>query len=466
MPPRPRTGPMLRSRAVIDLDATHSAPPRLPVRRDDGGPSFPGKLARYFHLAFRVTYEDGVLLTASALAFVSVLSLIPLLTALSFVGARVFSQYPQRSLEIIVQILPYSDKSVVDAIAEFLDQAETIHGVGVIAFFVTTIYLFATVEETFNKIWNVSRRRPVRARLISFLLMIFWGPLLIGATFSSLIVLRQSPAFRRLLQESFLLNVLPFLATVVGLTVLYWRVPYTHVRLRNALAGGLLTGILLEILREGFGSYVEVFRNVSIVYGSYAFALLFMISLDLTWTIILFGAVATYTAQHFSLLARGLHRHPPVQAAWVGLATLALIARRFNNGEPPLTREALADRMCLPTMELERILRPLAIHGPLQLVGDHGYALSADPRKIRVEEVLAAYDHRARRGAELVGEPIAAHLQELIGEQGRIRACTLGELTVAGLLEAEPTLGDSPKNSSLPPQPLPSTIPPSSTVGQ
>ena len=205
---------------------------------------------------------------------------------------------------------------------------------------------------------------------------------------------------------------LPFVATVVGLTMLYWRVPYTHVRLRNALAGGLLAGILLEILREGFGSYVEVFRNVSIVYGSYAFALLFMISLDLTWTIILFGAVATYTAQHFSLLARGLHRHPPVQAAWVGLATLALIARRFDGGEPPLSREALADRMCLPTMELERILRPLAIQGPLQLVGDHGYALSADPRQIRVEEVLAAYDHRARRGAELVGEAIAAHLQD------------------------------------------------------
>ncbi len=350
-----------------------------------------------------MTYEDGVLLTASALAFVTVLSLIPLLTALSFVGARVFSQYPQRSLEIFVQILPYSDKSLVDAIAEFLDQAETIHGVGVIAFFVTTLYLFATVEETFNRIWNVSRRRPIRARLISFILLIFWGPLLIGATFSSLIMLRQSPAFRRLFQESFLLNVLPFVATVVGLTILYWRVPYTSVRLRNALAGGLLTGILLEILREGFASYVELFRNVSIVYGSYAFALLFMISIDLTWTIILFGAVATYTAQHFSLLSRGLHRHPPVQAAWVGLATLALIARRFNRGEPPLSREALADRMCLPTDELERILRPLATQGPLQVVGDHGYALTADPRQIRVEEVLAAYDHRARRGAELVG---------------------------------------------------------------
>jgi len=451
---------------VIDLDATQVVPPRLPVRRDDGGPSFPGKLARYFHLAFRVTYEDGVLLTASALAFVTVLSLIPLLTALSFVGARIFSQYPQRSLEIFVQILPYSDKSLVDAIAEFLDQAETIHGAGVIAFFVTTLYLFATVEETFNRIWGVSRRRPVRARLISFILLIFWGPLLIGATFSSLILLRQSPAFRHLFQESFLLNVLPFVATVVGLTMLYWRVPYTNVRLRNALAGGLLTGILLEILREGFGSYVEVFRNVSIVYGSYAFALLFMISIDLTWTIILFGAVATYTAQHFSLLARGLHRHPPVQAAWVGLATLALIARRFNHGKPPLSREALADRMCLPTDELERILRPLSIQGSLQVVGDHGYALSADPQQILVEEVLAAYDHRARRGAELVGGEISAHLQELIGELAAVRARTLADLTVAGLLEGPATAEAREKPAALPPEAPVRTIPPSSTVGQ
>jgi membrane protein len=446
---------------VVDLDATvvRSVKPARAPRRDDGGPAFLGKLARYFHLAFRVTYEDGVLLTASALAFVTILSLIPLLTALSFVGARIFSQYPQRSLEIFVQILPYSDKSVVDAIAEFLDQAETIHGVGVIAFFVTTLYLFATVEETFNKIWNVSRRRPVRARLISFVLLIFWGPLLIGATFSSLLVLRQSPAFRRLLQESLLLNVLPFVATVVGLTILYWRVPYTNVRLRNALAGGLLTGILLEILREGFGSYVEVFRNVSIVYGSYAFAMLFMISIDLTWTLILFGAVATYTAQHFSLLSRGLHRHPPVQAAWVGLATLALIARRFNRGEPPLSREGLADRMCLATNEMERILRPLTTKGPLHVVGDHGYALAADPREIRVEEVLAAYDHRARRGAELVGGEISANLQELIGDLAEVRTGTLQDLTVAGLLEARET-------PSLPSPTSPSTIPASRTVGQ
>ena len=77
--------------------------------------------------------------------------------------------------------------------------------------------------------------------------------------------------------------------------------------------------------------------------------------------------------------------------------------------------------------------------------------------------MLAAYDHRARRGAELVGGEIAAHLQELIGELAAVRDRTLGDLTVAGLLEVP---GTGEKSSALPPEGPPSTIPASRTVGQ
>jgi len=122
--------------------------------------------------------------------------------------------------------------------------------------------------------------------------------------------------------------------------------------------------------------------------------------------------------------------------------------------------------MCLPTNELERILRPLATQGPLEVVGDHGYALTADPRQIRVEEVFAAYDHRARRGAELVSGEIAAHLQELIGELAAVRAGTVGDLTVAGLLESPRLEVTGEKRPALPPEAPVRTIPPSSTVGQ
>jgi len=397
-------------------------------------PSFGLQLARYFALTLRQVNEDSVLLTASALAFVTVLSLVPLLTAFSFIGARVFHQYPQRTLEVFVQILPYSEESVVEKMGEFLDQAETLHGFGLAVFLTTALFGFSTVEEALNRIWNVSRRRPFRVRLLSFVLLLFWGPVLIGVTFSSLIALRQSPALRRLFAESFLLNLLPLAATIVGLTTLYWLVPYTRVRFRNALAGGLLAAILLEMLRVGFGSYVRFFHGVNVVYGSFAFALLFMISIELTWMIILLGSEAAYAAQHFRVLSHGLHRHPPVQAAWVGLAAVALIARRFARGEPILSLNGLADRLSLPSREMELILRPLLTHGALRSFGDQGYFLAADPHRLQVEQVFQAYDHRAGRSAELAGGDLQACLEELIGDLARVRAERLGDLTVADLI--------------------------------
>ncbi len=395
----------------------------------------PRRLARFFGLTLRQSHDDGIFLTASALAFVTILSLIPLLAAFSFVGARVFNQYQQRSLEVFVQVLPYSDQTVTEKLREFLEQAGTIHGYGIIFFFLTTLFAFATIEESLNKIWNVSRRRPVKVRLLSFLLLLFWGPLLIGATFTSLILLRQSPGLRVILQSSILFAVLPFVATTVGLTTLYWLVPYTRVQLRNALIGGLLAAILLELLRQGFASYVEFFRNVNIVYGSFAFALLFMMSIELTWTIVLLGAEASYTAQHFPRLARGIHYQAPLQAAWVGLTALTLIARRFAHGEPVLSPAALAERLHLSPRELERVIRPLLTHNLLrESAGEHGYLLAADPQQLPVDRVFQAYDHRARRGVEPVGEALRGRLEGLIGELAVARGERLDGTTLADLI--------------------------------
>jgi membrane protein len=429
-------------------------------------PSFARLLSRYLVLTLRQGYEDAILLTASALAFVTILSLVPLLAALAFVGARVFSQYPEKSLEVFIQVLPYSEKTITDKLREFLDQAEAMHGFGLAALFVTTLVAFGTIEETFNKIWNVTRRRLFRYRLLTFSLLLFWAPLLIGVTFSSLLLLRQSSALRELVRGSFLLHVTPFLATVVGLTLLYWLVPSTRVRFRNALAGALFGAILLEILRQSFGYYVEFFRGVSTVYGSSAFVLLFMISIELTWIIVLLGSEAAYTAQHFALLSRGLHTHPPVAARWVGLAALAFLAspaegggrwrgrgrngeaeggepagarsrgdRRRERNEPPST-EDLASHLSLPARDLERTLHPLLARGLLHETAERGYILGRDPAVLRIGEVFDAYEHRARRSVEHLGDDLRERLEPWIAALGDARSERLGALTLADLLAA------------------------------
>src|SRR5205807_9296546 len=103
------------------------------------------------------------------------------------------------------------------------------------ALFATTLFAFATIEETFNKIWNVSRRRPFRYRLLTFFLLLFVGPLLIGVTFSSLILLRQSPNLRELVRGSVILHLTPFVASVVALTMPNSLVPSTRFRTPSAL---------------------------------------------------------------------------------------------------------------------------------------------------------------------------------------------------------------------------------------
>jgi hypothetical protein len=82
-----------------------------------------------------------------------------------------------------------------------------------------------------------------------------------------------------------------------------------------------------------------------------------------------------------------------------------------------------------------------------------------------VDQVLGAYDHRAKRGAELAGGEIERRLDEIIGDLAAARGEHLGHLTLAGLLnrcEASGAAGAS----CLPGGAPTSTIPPSRTVGQ
>jgi DNA-binding IscR family transcriptional regulator len=234
------------------------------------------------------------------------------------------------------------------------------------------------------------------------------------------------------------------------------------VRFRNALAGGLLGAILLEVLRQGFGYYVELFRGVSTVYGSSAVGLLFLISIELTWAIVLLGSEAAYTAQHFALLRRGWHSHPPVQASWVGLAAASLIAKRRAAGQPPLSHQALAEQLSLPARDLERTLHPLVKQGVLSEVKGRLYLLGEDPRRLSVDHLFEAYEHRARRGVEHAGPELRPRLAALVDALAAVRRDCLGPLTLADLLAAPEPAAAPPDPSPAPaPSPPPASSPPS-----
>lgn len=398
------------------------------------------RLGRFFLLTFRRTHADGLLLTSLALAYVTILSMIPLLAAFSFVGARVFTAHQERSLELFVQILPYHEATVTEQLETFLAQTRELEGWSILAFFATVLFAFGTVEETINRIWLVVQRRPFRVRFLSFTLLVFWGPVLIGASYSAFLILRRRFG-PELLESSITLNLLPFLGTLVGLTMLYWLVPYTAVSFRAALAGGLAAAILLELLRLSFGLYVGLLTNPAQIYGRFAFALFFAISIQITWAIVLYGSELAYCAQHFRAMSHGLAGERRHQGRWLALAAVLALAERLDRGSPVTRQDELADRLVVPPDQLDPILEPLVEAGIFELTEgrERGYLLARPPHRIPVEQVLAAYDADYRRLFEPLGERLGASLRSLADRVAAAREQTLGELTLADLVERRET---------------------------
>ncbi len=420
----------------------HQKPPARARQRfepppDDAWRAWPSKVYRFAALSVSKARADNLTQQAAALAFITMVSLVPLLAALSFLGAQWFDEKQERTVEILSQILPYSEQTILAQLRDFVKQAQSIRGLGFAAFILTSLAAFTSIERTINRIWNVPRQRSLRSRLLSFTMVLFWGPLVIGAAYSLLFYLRQRPAFQTL-ADSLPVQLIPFLVTVVGLTMLYWLVPYTRVDFRSALAGGVSAALLLEALRQGFGIYVEQVRNISLVYGGFGLLLFFMLSIQFAWWIVLLGSEVAYSLQNAAYMSSRRRPSAPLEGSWVALAAMVKIAERFRAGKPMTPHELLAERLQLVAAELGDILAPLLEAGLLcESSGEaEGYLLACDPHDLEVTRILELYESAHWRVVQPFGPELSAPLEDLrsrfVAERARhIEGVTLAQLTGA-----------------------------------
>ncbi len=391
----------------------------------------------FMRLLGRKVAADGITQRAAALAFVTILALIPLLAAFTFVAAQLLHRYQDRVLSFLTSVLPYSEGMVMDNLQRFVNQAETLQEVGFLAFILIGLFAFGTIEETINKIWQVSSRRSLRAKLVSFTLLVFWGPLLIGSCYSALLLLRQRPGFNVLFEESLLVQAVPFLVSVIGLTMLYWQVPFTRVRFRAALAGGLTAAVLLELLRRVFRYYVIHFTHTAyVVYGGFALAIFFMVSLEMAWLAALLGTEVAYVCQHFGSLTQTRASDGRFREAWIGLAALAALVEGLRAGRPVGELDRLAEHLCVAPDALRSALEPMIKAGlVVESTGEPtGYLLARDPHELTLETALAAYERPVEELLATMPQPLRDNLEALVGRLRENRRTTLAGRSVMQLL--------------------------------
>jgi len=249
-------------------------------------------------LTIRRARKERLPQIAGSLTFTTVLSIAPFL-AVSF---ALFTRFPmfrrfEDALEehLLRSLLPTDiSRTVLKYLNQFAANANDLTLVGSLFLLGAAIALLLTVENAFNQIWNVKRNRPFYKRVGLYLLMLAAGPPVLGVSLWAMsTVLGASLGWIGTLPPAarFVLNLGPMLLSMLVVTCLFYFVPNTKVRRRDAIVGGLIACIALELGKHGFAAYLLKVPTYKAVYGAFAVLPVFLLWVYFSWLVTLTAAL-------------------------------------------------------------------------------------------------------------------------------------------------------------------------------
>ncbi len=189
-----------------------------------------------------------------------------------------------------------AQKEAARSIHEFVQktQSSALGLVGMLLLVYVAISMLANIEATFNDIWGITKGRKWRWRIVLYWTTLTLGPLVLAGALSltgsaHLEVVRQYVSETPLV-GNLIFKLLPLVLVWVTFALIYLVVPNTRVRWSAALVGAVVAGTLWQ-LNNWFG-YLYVSRVVtnSMIYGSLGLVPVLMLGLYFSWVILLFGA--------------------------------------------------------------------------------------------------------------------------------------------------------------------------------
>jgi len=251
-------------------------------------------------LTIRRAREERLAQVAGSLTFTTVLSIVPFLAVSFALFTRfpIFSRLEKAIEEYLLQSLLPADisRTVLKYLSQFAANANSLTLVGSLFVLLTAIAMLLTVENALNQIWKVKKNRPFLRRVGMYLLMLAVGPPALGASlWATSYVLGASIGLIGTLPPSaqFVLNLGPAVLGMVGLTSIFYFVPNTKVPRRDAIVGGLIASIALELGKRGFAAYLLKVPTYKAVYGAFAAFPVFLLWVYLSWLVTLTAALIT-----------------------------------------------------------------------------------------------------------------------------------------------------------------------------
>lgn len=359
-------------------------------------------------------FKDQCMLRASALTFYTLMSIVPFLAVL-FGIAQGFGLEKLLERELLARMA--GQEQALERILLFArnllenTRGGIMAGVGVAVMLWSVIKVLGQIESALNGIWDVRKPRRWVRKLTDYLAMMLIAPILLVTAGSAPIFIRtqiDAAAGRFDLVDTvaplmdLALELGPLALVWALFTLVYLLMPNTRVPWRAALAGGLFAGTLFHLLQSFYIAFQVGVSSRNVIYGSFAALPLFLGWVQISWTILLFGAEFGYAfGQVDTYVCPSGAPEPSLFGKKVlGLAIARRLARDFAEERPPTALAALARELRLPARLIEQAAEELKRGGIIAEVrgrsrGGRAFQPAFDLRRLTVGRVVAAIEEQA-----------------------------------------------------------------------
>jgi len=341
-------------------------------------------------------YNDQCLVFASALAYTSLLSIVPLFAVMFAVlkGLGV-----QHRLEPILLSRLSLTQETTDSIIGYIDHTNvsTIGALGAVALLLTVVSVLGSIEASLNHIWRVTQGRATWRKITDYLSVVMLTPFLLLAAVAITSSLQARRVLDSLLETQYVgdavmqgLRTLPIVMNALAIGMLYAVMPNRRQHPVAITIGALVAGIVWQAVQWTYVKLQIGVANYSAIYGALSQLPVTLVWLYVSWAVILAGA--ELAACYELGTVAGNPWSVQVSRAVIALEVLLHSAHAFAAGGSSVDPLAVARALGVDAGVVASVCDALAQRGWLAAVEGGRYVLARDPATIELGALVETPD--------------------------------------------------------------------------
>lgn len=405
------------------------------------------KQLRVITLAVKRFNKNNCFVSATALTFYTVFSIVPIL-ALVFAIAQGFG-YEKTLQEQILKSYSQYEAVLNNAFVYANSMLSTtkggvIAGFGVVLLLWSVMKLLISIENIFNVVWEVKRGRTWIRKITDYLTIMMVGPILLIVSGSITVYIQTRVDNIEALgfMSTFLAHVIAYTLVAGAFSFLYVVMPNTKVTFKPAFNAAIVATVLFELLGWAYIKFQIGANQMNAIYGGFAALPLFLIWLQYSWYIVLFGAELAYSNQyvdHYEL-EEDINNLSIRYKKVIALMIANLVAKRFYNGESALTVLQISEKLDLPsrlTKSLVQEFEDTGVFAEVRIDDDKVsvYQPAVTESKFTVQFVIDSIERKGVNELPINNSIELIHIHEFLAQMDKLLDTEAGHMLVKDIVK-------------------------------